>query len=126
MRSLLHHFATAGLLAAGAVLGGGLIGYPAVAFAELDIGKYDACIEANDREFGNWEISYDTWVNNYERCCVGSGGVMKGRGVTGTCYAPPADSATVEPPSRPLPNSTATATLEPAPGNPLGGNALAR
>jgi hypothetical protein len=120
MRSLLHHFATAGLLAAGAVLGGGLIGYPAIAFAEWDVGAYDQCMEEVGLKQIHNEID-DQTANRLEKaCCLDTGGNWNKRGpyaLSFDCFAPPAN-VTVVPPERPLPEVIATATLEPAPGNP--------
>lgn len=119
MRSPLHHFATAGLLAAGAVLGGGLIGYPAIAFAEWDVGAYDQCMDEVGLKQVHNEIDGQTAQRLEKACCIDTGGVWNKRSPYHSfdCFAPPAN-ATVAPPERPLPEVTATATFEPAPGNP--------
>ena len=119
MRSRLHHFATAGLLAAGAVLGGGLIGYPAIAFAEWDIGAYDECMDEVGLKQVHNEIDAQTAQRLEQACCIDTGGVWNKRNAYTSmdCFAPPA-KVMVARPERPLPEVTGTATLEPAPGNP--------
>jgi hypothetical protein len=110
--------ATAGLLAAGVALGGGLIGNPAIASAEWDIGAYDACTDAAGEKLQNNQTSWLGYISEYNGCCRKTGGVLRGDPTSSAaiCYAPPA-TASIQPPERPLPNSTATATLEPGPGN---------
>ena len=102
-----------------AVLGGDLIGYPALASAEWDVGAYDECMDDVGLKQVHHEIDDQTAHNLEKACCIDTGGVWNKRSPyhSSDCFAPPAN-AMVVPPSRPLPNATATATLEPAAGNP--------
>jgi hypothetical protein len=65
------------------------------------------------------EIDGQTAQRLEKACCIDTGGVWNKRSPYHSfdCFAPPAN-ATVVPPERPLPEVIATATLEPAPGNP--------
>ena len=73
-------------LAVTALMAGLAIGASAVANAEWDIGRYDTCTNALDRQFNRKEITWQELQDGYKQCCTASGGVLTS---SADCVAPP-------------------------------------
>jgi hypothetical protein len=99
-------------LAVTALMAGLAIGASAVANAEWDIGRYDTCVHALDRQFGRNEITLQQLQDGYKQCCTASGGVLT---LDETCVAPPLYAE----PQGPVAPAPTAASQPPAPATPV-------
>jgi hypothetical protein len=62
-----------------------------------DIGKYDKCLSQQGTAYPGTATNAP-WII-MQNCCAESGGVWKGDGAAGNCYAPPAERSPGGPPT---------------------------
>ena len=95
----------------------GMIGAPAIANAEWDIGQYDRCAADVNFQYREGDISTADMILGYNQCCISSGGQLDGN----NCSAPPAISgaATATAPSQAAnPDVPAASPPSPTPKTP--------
>lgn len=61
----------------------------AAATSSWDIGAYDRCLSREGTRYPGTATNAP-WII-MQNCCADSGGVWKGEGAAGNCYAPPAE-----------------------------------